>query len=193
MILAVSTSNCAATLDRHYANPETGTYFLTADDAEGLVVRPASTHDDATPNPNGVAAQNLIRIAAFTDDHAFRDQADRLIEGVLAIGGDNLFMHVSTLNAIDMRLNLAEIVVTGQGGTTDTLTRAALALPHVTRAVLRAPTADSLPASHPAQQKLNATGGPAAFICIGQTCSLPVTNPDELATRADATRPSPTA
>ncbi len=40
-------------LDRHYANPDNGGYFLTADDAEGLVVRPASTHDDAIPNPNG--------------------------------------------------------------------------------------------------------------------------------------------
>ena len=28
-------------LDRHYANPENGGYFLTADDAEGLIVRPA--------------------------------------------------------------------------------------------------------------------------------------------------------
>ena len=30
-------------LDAHYANPDNGGYFLTADDAEGLVVRPAST------------------------------------------------------------------------------------------------------------------------------------------------------
>jgi hypothetical protein len=175
-------------LDRHYANPQTGTYFLTADDAEGLVVRPASTSDDATPNPNGVAAQNLIRIAAFTGDHAFRQKADRLIEGVLAAGGDNLFMHVALMNAIDMRLNLAEIVVTGEGEAADALTKAALALPYVNRAVVRAPTADALPPSHPAQEKLKASDGPAAFICIGETCSLPVTNPDDLTARADASR-----
>ncbi len=87
--------------------PTTGTYYLTADDAEGLVVRPASTSDDAIPNPNAIIAQNLIRLAAFTGEPAFRDKADRLIEGVLAQGGDNLFAHVSLLNAIDMRLNLA--------------------------------------------------------------------------------------
>ena len=40
---------------RHYGNPETGGYFLTADDAEGLVVRPNSTLDDAIPNPNAIA------------------------------------------------------------------------------------------------------------------------------------------
>src|SRR5947208_11739766 len=53
-------------LDRHYANPDNGGYFLTADDAEGLVVRPSATSDDATPNPNGIAAQNLIRLAVYT-------------------------------------------------------------------------------------------------------------------------------
>ena len=45
-----------------------GGYFLTADDAEGLVVRPASTSDDATPNPNAIAAQNLVRLAVLTGD-----------------------------------------------------------------------------------------------------------------------------
>ena len=49
-------------LDRHYADHATGGYFLTADDAEGLVVRPNSTADEATPNPNAVAAQNLTRL-----------------------------------------------------------------------------------------------------------------------------------
>ena len=40
-----------ATLDRHYVNSANGGYFLTADDAEGLVVRPNATTDDATPEP----------------------------------------------------------------------------------------------------------------------------------------------
>jgi uncharacterized protein YyaL (SSP411 family) len=177
-----------AALDRHYANHETATYFLTADDAEGLVVRPASTGDDATPNPNAITAQNLIRLAAFTGDHAFREQADRLIEGVLSLGGDNLFMHVALLNAIDMRLSLAEIVVTGEGAAANALIEAALALHYVNRAVVRAPSAEALPASHPAQEKVEAAGGAAAFICIGETCSLPVTAPDGIAQALDAAR-----
>jgi uncharacterized protein len=182
-----------AALDRHYANPETGTYYLTADDAEGLVIRPALTTDDATPNPNGVAAQNLIRLAAFTGDHAFREQADRLIEGVLSVGGDNLFMHVALLNAIDMRLNLSEIVVTGEGAAADALVSAALALPYFNRAVIRAPSADALPDAHPAREKVKAASGPAAFICVGETCSLPVTDPDQIVSYAESARVAPSA
>ena len=46
-------------LERHHADAEGGGYFLTADDAEGLIVRPAQTRDDALPNPNALMAQNL--------------------------------------------------------------------------------------------------------------------------------------
>ena len=61
-------------LDRHYANPDNGGYFFTADDAEGLVVRPGATYDDAVPNPNGVAAQNLVRLAVLAGDDAWRER-----------------------------------------------------------------------------------------------------------------------
>ena len=46
--------------------PQTGGYCLTADDAAGLVVRPRSALDDATPNANGTMAENLVRLAALT-------------------------------------------------------------------------------------------------------------------------------
>src|SRR4051794_4598579 len=74
--------------DESYANLGNGGYFLTAADAEGLVVRPAATFDDATPNPNSIAAQNLVRLAALTGDPKWRGQADRLFDGVLAAAAD---------------------------------------------------------------------------------------------------------
>ena len=122
--------------DAHYANPDNGGYFLTADDAEGLVVRPASTSDDATPNPNSIAAQNLVRLAALTGDAKWREQADALFDGVLAGAADNLFQHAALLNALDVRLGAAEIVVTGPQA--PQFADAALKLPFVNRILLRA-------------------------------------------------------
>jgi len=168
-------------LDRHYANPDIGGYFLTADDAEGLVVRPSATSDDATPNPNGIAAQNLIRLAVLAGDDAWREKADRLIEGVLGAAGENQIGHASLLNAVDLRLRAAEIVVTGSGERAEILAQAALRLPLSTRILLRAPSADALPASHPARDKVAAAAESSAFVCIGERCSLPVTAPDRLA------------
>ena len=106
-----------------------GGYFLTADDAEGLVVRPNSTSDDAAPNPNAIAAQNLVRLAGFAGHHSWRDQVDRLFDGVLPIAADNLFMHVALLNALDLRLRAIEIVVAGTGGRRVAGDRAEAAVP----------------------------------------------------------------
>ncbi len=177
-----------ATLDRHYANHETGGYFFTADDAEGLVVRPNATADEATPNPNSVSAHNLIRLALVSGQDAWRAQADKLFDGVLPLAADNLFMHLALFNALDLRLRAAEIVVAGKGGAADALTEAALRLPALDRIVLRAPSPDALPATHPAQEKIKAAPGAAAFICVGERCSLPVTEPDRVAEVAKAMR-----
>ncbi|MGA7233966.1 MAG: thioredoxin domain-containing protein, partial [Xanthobacteraceae bacterium] len=111
-------------LDRDYANAELGIYYLTAADAEGLVIRPAATTDEATPNHNAVAAQNLIRLAALSGDDSWRDKADRLIAAVAPHIAENLYMHLAMLNAIDLRLRGAEIVVTGQGAGADALLKA---------------------------------------------------------------------
>ncbi len=167
-------------LDRHYANPDNGGYFLTADDAEGLVVRPAVTHDDATPNPNAVAAANLVRLAVLAGDDGWREQADRLFDGVLSAAGEHLLGHAALLNALDLRLRGAEIVVTGAGARADALTAAALKLSFLDRIVLRAPAADALPASHPARDKIAAAPAGAAFVCVGERCSLPVIEPEAL-------------
>jgi uncharacterized protein YyaL (SSP411 family) len=175
-------------LDRHYANPDNGGYFLTADDAEGLVIRPGATHDEATPNPNGVAAQNLVRLAVLAGDDAWREKADRLIEGVLGAAGENLIGHASLLNAVDLRLRAAEIVVTGAGPAADALLAAARKLPFLDRIVLRAASADALAASHPARDKIAAAPHGAAFVCVGERCSLPVTDAAALAKAVSAMR-----
>ena len=167
-------------LDRDYANSETGTYYLTAADAEGLVIRPGSTADEATPNHNAVAAQNLIRLALLASDDRWRQKADRLIAAIAPRTVQNLYMHMAILNAIDLRLRAAEIVVTGQGARADALLAAARAIPSLDRVVFHARSAAALPPSYPALQYIQAAAEPQAFICVGETCSLPVTDPASL-------------
>ena len=108
-----------------------------------------------------------------------KPKADRLFEGLLVAAMDNLFSHAALLNALDLRMNAAEIVVTGTDHAR--FADAALRLPFLNRVVLRAPSAGALPASHPAQEKLKAAPASTAFVCLGERCSLPVTDPDKLA------------
>jgi uncharacterized protein YyaL (SSP411 family) len=163
-------------LDRDYANGDTGTYYFTAADAEGLVIRPASTADEATPNHNAVAAQNLIRLALLAGDDSWREKADRLIATIAPETVENLYMHMALLNAIDLRLRAAEIVVTGEGPHSDELLTAARKIPPLDRIVFHAPSANDLPPVHPALAQVRAAAAPQAFVCVGETCSLPVTD-----------------
>jgi len=172
--------------DAHYADPDTGAYYLSADDADDLLLRPHSTLDDATPNANSLAAGNLVRLAVLAGNDAFRAQADRLIEGILAAAARNLFGHMALLNALDLRLRGADIVCVGAEA--ESFAQAALRLPYLDRIVLRARTAADLPPAHPAQDKLAAVSGSAAFVCVGERCSLPVTEPDAIAAAVVAMR-----
>ncbi len=172
--------------DAHYTDAETGTYYLTADDAEGLLLRPHSTVDDAIPNPNAIAAQNLVRLSVLAGDDRWRSQADKLIEGVLSAAERNLFGHIALLNALDLRLRAAEIVATGPEA--GRLAQAALKLPFLDRIVLRAKSTADLPPTHPAQQKIRAAAGSAVFVCVGESCSLPVADPGEIAAALAAMR-----
>src|SRR5262249_56155118 len=111
---------------------------MRGDEGVGLVVGPKSIIDDATPNPTGLAAQNLIRLAFFTGQHAWRDKADRLFEGMAASAAENVFAHLALLNALDLRLRAAEIVVVGKDERANELLAAARRLPFLDRVVLHA-------------------------------------------------------
>jgi uncharacterized protein len=171
--------NWQGALDTHYADPDTGGYYLSADDASDLLLRPHSTSDDATPNPNAVAAQNLVRLSVLTGEDRWRARADRLMENILSAAERNLFGHVALLNALDLRLRTAEIVAIGREA--EHFAQVALKLPYLDRIVMRAESSENLPASHPAREKLKAMSGSAAFVCIAERCSLPVTNAELIA------------
>jgi uncharacterized protein YyaL (SSP411 family) len=171
-------------LDRHYIRPDGG-YYLTADDAEGLIVRPDSLIDEATPNPNGVAAQNLVRLAALTGDDHWRQRTDALFAGLLPAAAQSLYLHASLANALDLRLRAVDIVTVGPDAEQFA---AAVELPFTDRVVMRASRPDDLPAGHPGRSLSLAAGETVALVCAGQRCSLPVADPRELAATVAAMR-----
>jgi uncharacterized protein len=175
-------------LESHYTNEQTGGYYLTAADAEGLVVRPQSTLDEAIPNANSLIAQNLVRLTLITGDDRWRRRVDTLFDGLLPLAAENVFSHVSLLNALDLRLGVAEIVVIGRD--TDRLLAAALSLPYLDRIVLRAQTPEDLPPTHTARAAFGDRSEAAALICVGERCSLPVTQAHELAPAVQQIRAS---
>jgi uncharacterized protein YyaL (SSP411 family) len=180
----------AATMENAYRDEATGGYFLTAADARALIVRPRSALDDATPNGQGVMAENLLRIAVLAGDDRWRARADEILIGLAPQIASNVFGHASLLNALDLRLTGAEIVVIGEGRQAEALHGAALALPYPGRMVLRVKNPQELPQDHAARAKAAGSIRPTAYVCLGARCSLPLHEPDALAETCRAMRAS---
>ena len=157
---------------------ETGTYYLTAADAEGLVIRPASTADEATPNHNAVAAQNLVRLALLAGDDWWREKADRLIAGDRAARGrKSLHAHGAVQRRRSAAARRRDCRNRGGRRRRCFAGRRARKMPPLDRVILHARSADALPSAHPARAQIEAARGQAqAFVCVGETCSLPVTD-----------------
>ena len=76
--------------------------------------------------------------------------------------------------------------MTGEDAQARALLAAARKLPFLDRVVVHA--AATLRATRPAQEKIAASQESAAFICLGETCSLPVREPQAIADAVTAMR-----
>ena len=105
-----------------------------------------------------------------------------MVEGILSRAGENLFGHLALLNALDLRLRAAEIVVTGRDESCRRACGRARKLPFTDRILVRMEDPSRAPpaAQEKIAERMKAGGESAAFICLGETCSLPVTQPDAI-------------
>jgi uncharacterized protein YyaL (SSP411 family) len=178
----VDAEDLAAAARRHYWNDTRPGYYLSADDAEALIIRPPSVTDEATPSATSLMVQNLVRLWRLTGKDAYRADADAILA---ASGGEiagNLFATAGLLNALDLRLGAVDVVIVmppdGEAQPMLEVVRAA-AQPNVVLSLHRGAT-DLAPA-HPAHGKAAVDGRATAYVCRGETCSLPVTEPAALA------------
>ena len=128
--------------------------------------------DAPTPSSNGVAALVLARLGALTDKPEWRERLDRQL-GAFAGSAGELSLYGSTLlRAIDWAVNpVTRIEVSGPKGDGPACAMHLLALQtYRPRKVVVRKIADR----------------PAATVCVGTSCSLPVATPGELAKLVEA-------
>ena len=155
---------CATTHWAPHWNDAAGGYFDLAQGGSGpayLAARAKPVQDAPTPSPNGVAALVLARLWALTDDRTWRERLDRQL-GAFAGVAVQLGLHGATLSrAIDWALHpITRIEVAGPAGEGPACAMHLLALQaYRPRKVVVRRIADA----------------PSATVCVGTTCSLPVT------------------
>jgi len=168
-----------AVLDRHFADPSGGGYFITADDAADLIVRNKHCHDNAVPSGNGTLVGAFARLWVLTGDDAWHDKARRQIAAFAGELQGNFFPLMTLLNGFESLQDATELVIVGDAAdpATEALRRAVYgkSLPNKVVRLLSPDT--SLPAGHPAAGKGLVGAAPALYVCRNMTCEAPVTDP----------------
>ena len=171
--------NWVGIADTHYWDEQAGGYFLTADDTESLIARPKTIHDNAVPPGNGTMLEVLARLFHLTGKDAYRDRAEALVAAFAVSPADNYVLMPSLCMGLEALERPVQIVIADAGDAGDLLRAARDSAPPAH--VLSVTTAESaLPGGHPAVGKGPVDGVSAAYVCVGPTCGLPVTDPSLL-------------
>ena len=158
-----------------------GGFFTTADDATDVpLARPRNLADNATPAGVGIMAEVYAHLFHLTGDATWRARAESLLrsctdpERIAGVPGVLAAAHVLEAGST--------VVVSGDPADprTEALISAALRAPDPAVVVTRAANPDALPLSHPARGKGPVGGEPAAYLCRGNVCGLPLTDPSAL-------------
>jgi uncharacterized protein YyaL (SSP411 family) len=171
----------AAILHAHHWDGANPGYFLSADDAEALILRPRSNVDEATPSANALMGANLVRLWRLTGNDDYRRSVDAMLAASAGAVAANLLSAAGTLNVLDLRLGAVDIVLVSPPDADTTAMLAEIRRhwsPNVVLSLHRDTT--SLPVGHPASGKPAVDGKVTVYVCRGETCSLPVTEPHQL-------------
>ncbi|MBV9900693.1 MAG: thioredoxin domain-containing protein, partial [Alphaproteobacteria bacterium] len=180
--LVDQTEQWIAILDRHYRDPAGGGYFFSADDTPTLIARAKTAADAATPAGNGTLVGVMTRLAIMTGNDDYRRRAEAIVETFSGELGRNFFPLATLLNNAEFALKPVQIVLAGKPDDTALaeLRRATYRVSLPNRVVAVVPPGTELPAGHPAHGKGLVGGKPAAYVCEGPVCSLPLTDSDTL-------------
>ncbi len=173
-----------AFMNAHYS-AESGGYFLAADDTSDLILRPLSASDDATPSPNATMLQNLADLYAITGDTAYLTRADALLGAFQGAAQTMAIAYTGLLSGALTLISPQHIVIAGDKTSADAAPwRRALSEVSLPNAIVQwVDGGQAIPASSPAAGKGSIDGKIAAYVCIGQRCSMPLTEPELLKER----------
>ncbi|HEY8125917.1 MAG TPA: thioredoxin domain-containing protein [Methylocystis sp.] len=168
----------------HHYRDQNGGYFYAADDADTLIARVKIAEDSALPSGNGMMLQVLAQLYYLTGENVYRQRAEAIARDFAGTIRERILGYSSLLNGMDKLQEALQIVVIGDKDAPDTA-----ALKRVVYGVSRpgrvlnviAPSA-ALPLAHPAFGKTMLDARATAYVCRGPVCSLPIVEPDALAT-----------
>lgn len=157
-------------------------YWQSAHDATDLMARAKIATDNAFPAGNGVMVEVLARLWLQTGDDNYRARAQALIDGFAGSAFRNPAAHATLIANATLLTDATQVVVVGDRAVADTqkLLQVIAETAVINRVLQVVMPGEDLRAGHPAQGKGQDGGVATAYVCRGQTCSLPQTTPEGL-------------
>ena len=167
---------------RLFRDSTSGRFYITANDAEALLVRPREVGDGAIPSGNSVQLMNLVRLSRITARPEYETYASELLRA--ASDDVSLAPSASTflLSALDFSIGPSqEIVLSGKD--VAAMKRAVYARFAPNKVVVHRPPGDAPPIVKiaPYTEPQRAINGKAtAYVCTNYMCRLPITDAAKL-------------
>ena len=169
-------------LDTQFWDSQDGAYFLTPEDAGGLITRTRNAFDNATPAGNGTMMENLATLYHLTGETVYRDKADRIVD-VFTRQPPNQYVNMtSILNGFERLAAAVQVALIGAPDDPEMvpMRSSALGAGHPDLILSQVAPGDELPTAHPAHGKTQVDGRVTAYVCVGTVCGLPVSTPGGL-------------
>ena len=170
------------TLDARFWRSDIGGYAMTPSDGEAQLVRVRTVLDGATPAANGTMMHVLGRLFGLTGDKHYAERYSVLTQAFAEDARRQPAAAATYYCGFDLILRAVQIVIIGDRNSAgvaafrDVFRRTNL----VNKIVLNIAPGESVYAGHPAHGKGQIDGKVTVYVCAGQTCSLPITDPGQL-------------
>jgi uncharacterized protein YyaL (SSP411 family) len=172
-----------------FSDPAGGFFDTPADDVRTdglppLLYRPKDLQDNATPSGNALAAEALLKLAAYTGRSDYRSLAEKSLRLVVEPALRYPTAFARWLSAADFSLaQVKQVAIIGEENAPETQKMLRLIRekyrPNMIVALSSYPPAADSPALLADRPLIN--NKPSAYVCEGFVCKMPVTTADELA------------
>ncbi|MEM9701991.1 MAG: hypothetical protein AAF907_06065, partial [Planctomycetota bacterium] len=183
--LAFASDLVEAGLERFGGESPEAPLFQTAADAHELPARRSEATDGAVPGGTALAITALQKLAALTGKRDWDERANALLRGLSGVMSGQPMQAGWALLGLDRSLGpRTEVVIAAESPEDAQPLRAAVNRAFAPHAVLIDATADCGGVDPELLiGKASQAGKAAAFVCVGTTCSPPLTDPAEVRAR----------
>ena len=170
------------TLLSNFWDEAEGACFFTSHDHERLIQRMKTGTDAAIPSGNAITASVLLRLFSFTGEGRYYERAERIFRVFHSVMTQNPYSSAALLCSLDWWVaGPKEIVIVGERGNAQT--EALLSTVHqryIPNRIVIGGEGLSGGRELPAMKgKVRVEGRSTAYVCHRQTCSAPVTDPQQ--------------